>query len=114
MLAGGLDALADDVRGNIVRSEIEGGLRLASVREGSRVVVETLNRHYELEWRDGQVWISGHPEYCPQPVPVKVRGSNWGGSMLKAAYLGRGMRMEFQHPVHATVTTSRIVSILVT
>ena len=75
------------------------------------MLVKTINRLYKLEIRGGQVWISGHPEYCPRPVHVKVRGSSWGGSMLKVAYLGRGMQMEFQHPTHATVTTSRIVSI---
>ena len=95
----------------IVRSEIEGGLRLGSLENGARVLVETLNRLYELEVRGDQVWISGHPEFCPSPVPVDVRGSSWGGSMLKRAFIGRGMHMEFQHPTHATITTSKIVSI---
>lgn len=108
-----LGGLADDLRENIVRSEVEGGLSLAALDEGSRVRVETINRQYELEVKDGQTWISGHPEFCPQPVPVTVRGSGWGGSMLKVAYLGHGMQMEFSHPTHATVTTSRIVSIRV-
>lgn len=111
--ARGLGGLADELRENIVRSEIEGGLSLAALHEGSRVRVETMNRQYELEVRGGQTWISGHPEFCPQPVPVTVRGSGWGGSMLKIAYLGHGMQMEFSHPIHATVTTSRIVSIRV-
>ena len=95
----------------IVRSEIEGGLRLATLEDGARVLVETLNRLYELEVRGDQMWISGHPEFCPRPVPVDVRGSSWGGSMLKRAFIGRGMHMEFQHPTHATITTSKIVSI---
>ena len=108
-----LAGLTDEIRGNIVRSEIEGGLRLSALAEGARVLVETINRLYSLEIRGGQVWISGHPEFCPRPVQVTVRGSSWGGSMLKVAYLGRGMQMEFEHPLHATVTTSRIVSIRV-
>ena len=108
-----LAGLTDEIRGNIVRSEIEGGLRLSSLAEGARVLVETINRLYKLEIRGGHVWISGHPEFCPRPVQVRVRGSSWGGSMLKVAYLGRGMQMEFEHPLHATVTTSRIVSIRV-
>jgi len=108
-----LVGLTEEIRGNIVRSEIEGGLRLSSLAEGARVLVETINRLYKLEIRSGQVWISGHPEFCPRPVQVTVRGSSWGGSMLKVAYLGRGMRMEFEHPRHSTVTTSRIVSIRV-
>lgn len=109
----GLRGLSDSIRRMIVRSEVEGGIRLASLRDGSRVSVETLNRRYSLEMRGGKMWICGHPEFCPSPVAVKVRGSSWGGSMLKAAFLGRGMQMEFQHPRFATVTTSRIVSIRV-
>ncbi len=106
-----LRGLSKGVRTRIVRSEVEGGVRLGTLKDGSRVLVQTLNRRYELRVRRGQVWISGHPDYCPEPVPVRVRGSSWGGSMLKVAYLGRGMRMEFQHPKHSTVTTSRIVSV---
>ena len=106
-----LCGLAREIRGRIVRSEIEGGLRLGALNNGTRVLVQTVNRLYELQVRNGQTWICGHPEFCPQPVPVRVRGSSWGGSMLKVAYLGRGMHMEFQHPRYSTVTTSRIVSI---
>ena len=72
-----LRGLAGEIRGRIVQSEIEGGLRLGTLKNGSRVLVETVNRLYELQVRNGQTWISGHPEFCPRPVPVRVRGSNW-------------------------------------
>jgi len=40
---------------------------------------------------------------------VKICGSNWGGSMLKASYLGRGMHLEFRHPAYRQpIITSRI------
>ncbi len=107
----GVRGLAGAVRRLIDRSETDGGLRLSTLRDGSRVVVRTQNRSYELEVRHGRVWICGHPVFCPRPVPVRVRGSSWGGSMLKVAYIGRGMHLEFEHPEHATVTTSKIVSI---
>jgi hypothetical protein len=107
----GHGGLADDIRKRFVRSELEGGVRIACLDEGSHVFVETVNRIYDLEVRGGQMWISGHPEFCPRPVPVKVHGSSWGGSMLKVSYLGCGMHMEFEHPTFATITTSRIVSI---
>lgn len=106
-----LGGFVREVRRCLVQSEIEGGLRLGELKNGSRVLVQTLNSRYELQIRDGQTWISGHPEFCPHPVPVSVRGSNWGGSMLKVAYLGRGMQMEFQQPDRSVVTTSSIVSI---
>jgi hypothetical protein len=53
--------------------------------------------------------LSGHPEYCPQPVLVEIAGSTWGGSMLKLDFVGRGMHMEFHHPEYETpIVTSRI------
>lgn len=107
----GFRGLAGAVRRLIVRSEMDGGLQLGGLRDGSRVVVQTQNRSYELEVREGQVWICGHPVFCPRPVQVRVHGSSWGGSMLKVAYIGRGMHLEFEHPQYATVTTSKIVAI---
>jgi len=51
---------------------------------------------------EGVALISGHPEYCPDPVQVTIAGSTWGGSMLKVRFIGRGMRLEFHHPGYAT------------
>ncbi len=82
-LTGGLQG---SLRRRTLSLKGEGGLRLGGLPDGSRVVVTTLNRTYELEVRDGQVWISGHPHLCPSPVRVQVRGSSWGGSMLKTGY----------------------------
>ena len=108
---GAMRGLSSEICDCIVRSEVEGGLCLSRLENGSRVLVQTVSRLYELRVRNGQTWISGHPEFCPRPVPVEVRGSSWGGSMLKVEYLGRGMHMEFRHPRYAIVTTSPIVSI---
>jgi hypothetical protein len=58
---------------------------------------------------ESQALISGHPEYCPEPVLVAIAGSTWGGSMLKLRYIGRGMHLEFCHPEYRTpIVTSRI------
>ena len=41
-----------------------------------------------------------------------IHGSTWGGSMLKTGFLGRGMRLEFQHPDYEKpILTSRIVEL---
>ncbi len=40
-----------------------------------------------------------------------MQGSTWGGSMLKTKFVGRGMHLEFIHPVFRTVITSEIVEI---
>jgi hypothetical protein len=102
--------LSDPINGNIVRSEIEGGVDLRHLPAESTLEVETRNRAYTLVMQsDCHALISGHPEYCPEPVLVRINGSNWGGSMIKTAYLGRGMRLEFCHPAFdGLIVTSTI------
>ncbi len=105
--------LGDAVNRNIIRSEIEGGVYLRDLPEGAILEVETQNRFYTLVVRGGGLaLISGHPKFCPEPVLVRIHGSNWGGSMLKAAFLGRGMHLEFQHPdFPRPIVTSKILDI---
>jgi hypothetical protein len=74
--------------------------------------VWTESRCYRIQCcGQGQALISGHPFFCPEPVLVKVHGSTWGGTVMRSAFIGRGMRMEFLHPEHQTVTTSPVVEI---
>jgi hypothetical protein len=105
--------LSDQINGNIIRSEIEGGVYLKDLPDESTLEVATQNRRYTLVIRrDGQALIWGHPEFCPEPVEVRISGSNWGGSMLKAAFLGRGMHLEYRHPKYrGPIVTSAIVDI---
>ena len=42
---------------------------------------------------DNSVLISGHPQYCPQPVVVAIAGSSWEGSMLKRRFVSRGIHL---------------------
>jgi len=105
--------LGDLVNRNLLRSEIEGGVSLRDLPPETTLEVHTQNRVYRLVCRpDGDALISGHPKYCPAPVRVKICGSNWGGSMLKLGYIGRGMHLEFRHPDYdRPIVTSRIVDI---
>ena len=104
--------LSDEVNRNIVQSEIEGGVYLDVLSEGAVLEVETQHHGYTIVIRGrGRALISGHPKYCPDPVPVSIAGSTWGGSMLKLRFIGRGMHLEFQHPVFQTIITSRIVDV---
>jgi hypothetical protein len=105
--------LSDQINANIIRSEIEGGVYLNDLPEESTIEVETQNRWYTLVVRrDGRALIWGHPEFCPEPVEVSISGSNWGGSMLKTSYLGRGMHLEYRHPAYrGPIVTSAIVDI---
>jgi len=104
--------LSDHVNHNIIQSEVEGGVYLRDLRPGAVLAIQTRNRSYTLvSLSEECALISGHPEFCPEPVEVQVQGCTWGGSMLKAKYVGRGMHLEFIHPVHRTVITSQIVDI---
>ena len=105
--------LSDQVNGNIIRSEIEGGVYLRDLPNETTLEVETQNRWYTIVVKhDCEALICGHPRFCPEPVLVFIQGSNWGGSMLKTAYLGRGMHLEFRHPGYkGPIITSRIVDI---
>lgn len=108
----GLASFSDDVNRRIVQSEVEGGVHLDDLPNGARLEVETENRSYWLVvLGSGRAHISGHPIFCPEPVEVSIHGSSWGGSMLKTAFIGRGMHLEFDHPEHRTITTSRIVEV---
>lgn len=79
---------------------------------GAAIEVQTQTRCYKLVKQIGeQMLISGHPRFCPKPVLVTVDGSNWGGSLLKKGFIGRGMRLEFRHPVFNRVSTSPIAEI---
>ena len=104
--------LSDEINRSIVGSEIEGGVHLADLPEGACLEVETENHLYSIvKAGGGIVSISGHPLFCPNPVEVQLGGSSWGGSLLKSSYIGRGMRLEFWHPAHDLVKTSRIQEI---
>jgi hypothetical protein len=104
--------LGNEVNRSIIQSEVEGGVNLREVPHGVLLEVQTENRFYQIKHLgDGEALISGHPEFCPTPVQVHIEGSNWGSSMLKMHFIGRGMHMEFRHPQFKRITTSRIVEI---
>jgi hypothetical protein len=87
----------------------EDGIYLDELPLGAVIDVETAHRTYRVENRgDGKVLISGHPTYCPEPILVDLHGSTNGGAMLKMGFIGRGMRIEFQHPERGVIFTSPV------
>jgi hypothetical protein len=57
-------------------SEAPEGVDLKMLKLGSLIDVETKSRHYHIECLGGNaIRISGHPEYCPQPMPAQLHGS---------------------------------------
>ena len=105
--------LSDQVNRNIIQSEIEGGVFLEGLLPDTVLQIRTQHHFYTaLLLGEGSALISGHPQYCPQPVQVIIAGSTWGGSMLKVRFIGRGMQMEFHHPAYAMpIVTSPIQEI---
>ncbi len=92
----------------------EGGFRLDNLAEGTVLEVETRHHVYHVKALvDGKALISGHPEYCPEPVQVDVMGSTWGDDSLRAPLIGKGARLEFWHPVRGMVRTSAILDVRV-
>ena len=104
---------SDEINGKVVESEIEGGVYLADLREGAELKVQTESRFYTIVNRGGgRALISGHPEFCPEPVETSIHGSTWGGNMIRSGFIGRGMHLEFGHPTRrCRITTSPIVEI---
>jgi hypothetical protein len=105
--------LADDVNRAIIQSEIEGGVFLHDLPPSTVLHIQTMHHCYTAVLLGGSdAMISGHPEFCPDPVHVAIAGSTWGGSMLKLQYVGRGMHLEFHHPEYDTpIITSPIQEI---
>jgi len=102
--------LSDEVNHNIVQSEIEGGVCLDDCSPTTVLRIHTQHHCYTAVLLGGsQALLSGHPEFCPQPVLVTIHGSTWGGSMLRQRFVGRGMRLEFHHSDYRTpIITSSI------
>jgi hypothetical protein len=99
----------------MIEAEAGGGVYLHELPEGSVLEVETSGHRYTIVNRThGEALISGHPRFCPQPTAVIIGGSALGGCMVKAGFIGLGMRLTFQLPTHRTITTSPIMQIRTT
>ncbi|MEK7559790.1 MAG: hypothetical protein AAB522_00610 [Patescibacteria group bacterium] len=103
--------LSDEINKNIAQSEVNGGYFLRDVLEGKKFEIETQNTRYTLEKKDGKIFLSGNPKFCHNPTEVRIKGSTWGGSMLKMDFIGIGMHLEFVLPNHETITTTQIKAI---
>ena len=108
-----LPHFSDEINRKVVESEIEGGVYLANLDDGAKLKVQTENRLYTIvNRRGGRALISGHPEFCPEPVEVSIHGSTWGGKMIRRGFIGRGMHLEFRHPLRpCRIITSPIVEV---
>ena len=83
-----------------------------SLVRGSLIDVETKSRHYRIKCLGGNaIRISGHPQYCPDPVPAQLHGSVDKEGILELGLIGRGQRLMFLLDEHGPVTTSRVLRV---
>jgi hypothetical protein len=79
----------------------------------STIVIETKSRSYKIDCLGGNaIRISGHPEYCPEPVSAWLHGSIDPDGAVQFGIIGRGKRFVFvldQPP--RPVTTSRVLHV---
>jgi hypothetical protein len=79
----------------------------------SSIDIETKNRRYTIECLGGNaIRISGHPEYCPEPVTAWLHGSVGQEGSIEFGIIGRGKRLVFllDQP-RRPVTTSKVLHV---
>jgi hypothetical protein len=85
-----------------------------SLPAGSVVDVETKNRSYHIECLGGhEARISGHPEICPEPTPIKLQGSSDKQGILEPGLISPGRYLQFLTPDRRPVKTSRVLKVRV-
>jgi len=90
------------------------GIGLADLDPITTLLVRTENSRYEIvvvEPRRKLVLVQGGP-FFPQATRAVLSGSNFGGSLLKVAWVGIGLHMEFRAG-DQWIITSRVHAITV-
>ena len=83
------------------------GVSLTTLEACDTIHVRTRNSDYEIFLLDpdsGRALVRGG-EYFAEPVEATVSGSTFGGCMLKAGWLGVGLRIEIYVNGQRTVTS---------
>jgi hypothetical protein len=96
-----------DLDGVMEISPLLEGVTLTALEACDSIHVRTRNSDYEiflLEPKSGRALVRGG-EYFAEPVEATVNGSTFGGCMLKAGWLGVGLRMEIYVNGQRTVTS---------
>ena len=73
------------------------GIGLADLDPLTTLLVRTANSLYQIvvvQPRGKTVLVQGGP-FFPQPTHAVLSGSNFGGSLLRVAWVGIGLHMEF-------------------
>ena len=102
--------LDEEIAKKIIQSEVEGGIKVENLPVGKTLKIVTQHHVYSLEHRTDGYYVSGHPEFCPDPERAVIAGSTFGGSMLKVGFVGRGMFLEFRLLGHDGIFTTSEIS----
>ncbi len=85
-----------------------------NLAKGSVLDIETKTRHYRIECLGGgAINISGHPEYCPEPVEANLQGSVDKQGELTSGLIVRGKYLRFLLKDHRPITTTRVMRLRV-
>ena len=70
------------------------GIYLRDIEPMTTLTIRTCNSHYQvIVSRDTSVIVQGG-QFFPDATPARIDGSGFGGSLLKVAWIGVGLRME--------------------
>jgi hypothetical protein len=82
---------------------------LDRIPAGTQLVIQTVNRQYLLETREGcEALLSGHPSHCPEPVGVTFYDSGSRTARFAPGFIGPGLRLTVRYPSGLVVRTSRV------
>ena len=70
------------------------GIHLREVEPLTTIVVQTHNSRYRIVITSGTSAIVQGGRFFPDPTPARIDGSGFGGSVLKTAWIGVGLKME--------------------
>ena len=100
----------------IKQSEKDGGIFLKDVPDNHIVEAHTQNSIYAIALVDkekGRVAVQGNNKHFIQPEVCYLRGSTFGGSMIKIGWIGVGMHLELNLTSGGILTTSSIKTVKV-
>lgn len=100
----------------IKQSEKNGGIFLKDIPDNHIVEAHTQNSVYTIAVIDkekSKVAIQGNNQHFTQPEVCYLRGSTFGGSMIKLSWIGVGMYLEANPVAGGIMTTSSIKTVKV-
>ena len=82
------------------------GLSLHALQPLTALFVETRNTRYHIIVSSGDEIVIQGGAFFPDPTPARLDGASLGSSLLKAGWIGIGLRMEIRAGGQRIVTTT--------